>query len=140
MARPKKSSPSIDTPDKNVEQGKYWLTNDAPWGGFINVSINDNEKAEFHAWADENAQHVVTMLEDLLNEGMKYGAAYDRENQCYIVTLTGGLVLGSNLRCCVTTRAGTWSEANTLAVWKHYVFVQEDYGDLLTTGRKRSWG
>jgi hypothetical protein len=104
------------------------------------VSINDQEKGEFHSWADENGQHVLKMLDDLLIEGMKYGVAFDRENDCYIVTLTGGLVLGANLRCCVTTRAGTWAEANTLAVWKHYVFVQEDYGDLLTTGRKRSWG
>lgn len=140
MPRSKTKFPSKETPPAEVTQGKFWVTNDAPWGGFINVTINDNEKAEFHAWADENAQDVPVMLDDLMSEGMKYGCAYDRENQCYVVTLTGGLVLGSNLRCCVTTRAGTWAEANTLAAWKHYVFVQEDYGDLLTTGRKRAWG
>lgn len=140
MARKSKSSPNLDTPEQNVQQGKFWLTNDAPWGGFINVAISDAEKAQFQEWYVEQAVHVPQMVDDLLAEGMKYGISYDRENQCYIVTLTGALVVGSNLRCCVTTRAGTWAEADALASWKHYVLCGEDYGDLLTTGRKRSWG
>lgn len=140
MPRKTKSSPSLDTPEKNVAQGKFWLANDAPWGGFINVTINDNEKGEFYAWYDENSQVVNGMLDDLLAEGMKYGVAFDRENDCYIVTLTGGLVENANLRCCVTSRAGTWADANALSVWKHYIFLEGNYGDLLATGRKRSWG
>jgi len=140
MPRKSKSTPNLDTPDKNVQQGKYWLPNDAPWGGFINVTINDDEKGEFHSWREVNAAHVPAMLQDIVDEGMKYGIAYDRENECYIVTFTGGLVLGANLRCCVTSRAGNWAEADALAVWKHDVFIQGDYGDLLATGRKRSWG
>jgi len=140
MPRTKKSSSSFDTPERNVQQGKFWLTNDAPWGGFINVTVTDVEKDEFGVWYDENAQHVNSMLDDLLAEGMKYGVSYDQENQCYIVTLTGALVEKSNLRCCVTSRAGSWADANALSCWKHYVLCAGNYGDLLTTGRKRSWG
>jgi len=140
MPRKTKSVPSLDTPDKTVEQGKFWLPNDAPWGGFINVSITDAEKEEFHVWYDENAQHINGFLDDLINEGMKYGAAYDRENECVIITLTGGLVEKANLRCCVTSRAGNWADANALAVWKHFILCAGNYGDLLATGRKRNWG
>lgn len=140
MPRKTSSTPALDTPSQTVKQGIFWLPNDAPWGGFINVTVNDVEKAEFHAWYDENTQHVNSMLDDLLGEGMKYGVAYDRENECYIVTLTGGLVEKANLRCCVTSRAGTWADANALAVWKHYILCAGNYGDLLATGRKRSWG
>lgn len=140
MPRKTSSTPKLDTPEQTVKQGIFWLPNDAPWGGFINVTVNDAEKAEFHIWQAENTAHIAGMMDDLLAEGMKYGVAYDRENECYIVTLTGGLVEKANLRCCVTSRAGTWSDADALAVWKHYVLCAGNYGDLLTTGRKRSWG
>jgi hypothetical protein len=80
------------------------------------------------------------MLDDLLADGMKYGCSYDKENECYVVTFTGKLVSNADLRCCVTTRAGTWADANALAVWKHYILCACNYDDLLTIGRKRSWG
>jgi hypothetical protein len=116
------------------------LANDAPWYGFINVTVTDAEKEEFHVWYSENSQHVNSMLDDLLAEGMKYGCSYDRENECYVATLTGNLVEKANLRACVTSRAGNWADVNALAVWKHYILCAGEYGDLLTSGRKRSWG
>lgn len=140
MPRSKKSIPSLDTPDKTIKQGKFWLSNDAPWGGFINVSLTDSDKEEFESWLVEHAAEVPSMLDDLLGEGMKYGCAYDRENQCYIATLTGALIEKSNVRCCVTSRAGTWREADALTVWKHYILCAGDYGDLYASGRKRNWG
>jgi len=140
MARKTKGNSPQEPPAKEVTQGKFWLANDAPWGGFINVALNDGDKAAFHVWADEHADQVTPMLDDLLAEGMKYGCSYDRENECYVLTLTGGLVERANLRCCVTSRAGTWAEAEALAVWKHYILCAGNYGDLLTTGRKRAWG
>jgi len=140
MARKPKSVPELDTPEKVVEQGKFWLDKEAPWYGFINVAVSETEKEDFLSWRVENTQHVSGMMDDLLAEGMKYGCAYDKENECYIVTLTGCLIAKSNMRACVTTRAGTWAECDALAVWKHYVLCGGNYDDLLTTGRKRSWG
>jgi len=140
MSRKSKSIPSLDTPEKVVKQGKYWLDKDAAWFGFINVAVNEQEKEEFLSWCVENRQNVPQMLDDLLAEGMKYGVAYDHENECYIATLTGALITNSNMRCCVTTRAGTWADVDALTVWKHYVLCDGSYDDLLTTGRKRNWG
>lgn len=140
MPRKKTTTPKLDTPDQNVTQGKWWADNDAPWFGFANVTLNDGDKEAFYAWFTENAAHYGAMLEDIINEGMKYSCAYDRENECFVVTFTGCLVERSNTRAASSTRAGTWREADALAVWKHFVLLGENYGDLLTTGRKRSWG
>jgi len=140
MPRKTKSVPALDTPDKVIKQGKFWLPNDAAWYGFINVSLTESDKSEFHAWCRENGQHVAPMVDDLVGEGMKYGLSYDRENSCYIVTLTGALISNSNMRACVTSRASTWAECDALAVWKHYILCAGNYDDLLTTGRKRNWG
>ena len=117
----KKSTPKLDTPEQNVEQGRWWLPNDAVWFGFMNVSLSDGEKSEFHVWHDQNSLEVNHYLEDLVGEGMKYSAAWDAENECFIVTFTGALLKGANTRCATTSRAGTWAEANALAVWKHFV-------------------
>ena len=138
--RSKQSVPSIDTPEKVVEQGKWWCANDATWFGFCNVSLDEADKAEFENWVVEHRNEVPTMLDDLLGEGMKYGLAYDRENQCYIATFTGSLIPNSNVRACMTTRAGTWQDVEALAVWKHFILLKEDYGSLLASGRKRNWG
>lgn len=140
MPRKTKTTPSFDTPEKNVSQGKWYCTNDATWFGFCNVALNDGDKSAFVEWYSVNSDAVARMLDDLIGEGMKYGLAYDRENQCYIATLTGSLIPNSNVRACMTTRAGTWLEVEALAVWKHYILLAEDYGDLMSSGRKRSWG
>lgn len=140
MPRKKSTSPNLDTPAQNIEQGKWWVANDAPWYGFANVSLNEGDKEAFYAWLEENAADCPALLEDIVNEGMKYSCAYDRENECFLVTFTGCLVQGSTTRAATVTRAGTWREADALAVWKHYELLAEDYGSLLTTGRKRNWG
>lgn len=136
----KKKDLGLSPEETPVKQGKYYCPPDAPWGGFINVSLNEGDKAAFHEWQGREGHHTGEMLDDLMGEGMKYGVSYDQENQCYIVTLTGSLVERANLRCSVTTRAGTWGEANELAIWKHFILCAGNYGDLLTTGRKRDWG
>lgn len=130
MPRKKSSSPSVDTPEKNVPQGKFWLPNDARWGGFINIRLTDAQKGEFEAWVAEAAKHVPGYLDDHLAEGVKFGASFDRENECTVVTYTGALVANSNERYCCTSRAGTLDLAIALAVWKHEVLAAGDYGNF----------
>lgn len=131
MARKvKSSSPQVDTPDKNVPQGKYWLPPEAKWGGFINIRLSDEQKEEFRVWLAEYGQHVAGYLDDALSEGIKFGAAADRENACFVVTFTGALVDGSNERYCCTSRNDTLNSAIALAVWKHEVLAGGDYGNF----------
>lgn len=120
---------ALDTPANNVPQGRFWLPNDAPWGGFVNIQLTDEQKAEFHAWLAENKQHVAGYLDDHLGDGIKFGASYDRQNEACVVTYAGALMGKSNHRYCVTSRAGTLDQAIALAVWKHEVLAQGDYGN-----------
>lgn len=127
MPRSRKTSPDLDTPEKNVERGKYWLPQDAGWGGFINVRLNDKQKDDFYAWEAAHAAHIGAYYEDHLGEGIKFSASYDRENECYIVTYTGKLVSLTHDRYSCTSRAGTLSQALALAVYKHEVMAEGDY-------------
>lgn len=141
MPRKKKDTAGDDSPKKAVEQGLFWLANEAKWGGFINVRLDDDQTEAFHAWDEENPTEGARVLEDVLGEGMKVGLAYDRENQCTIVSFTGALCAGSNERYCCTSRAGTIREAIQLAAWKHSELARGDYGNYSPRiSTMMSWG
>lgn len=139
MPRKKKNTPVPET--KQVEQGVYWLPNDAAWGGFINIRLDEEQKSSFLAWFAATPEAIHPLLDDVLIEGMKVAFAYDRENQCYIVTFTGALVSNSNERYCATSRAGTLTECLGLACWKHFYLADGDYGNFKPkTGQMNNWG
>jgi len=121
------STPALDTPEDNVPQGRYWAPQEAGWGGFINVRLSDSQRENFHEWEAANSAHIGAFYEDHLGEGIKFSAAYDRENESYVVSYTGRLVAISPDRFCVTSRAGTLSQALALAVYKHEVMAEGDY-------------
>lgn len=139
MPRGKKSPPATEKPAP-VSRGRYWLANDAAWGGFINIKIDDEQKSDYHTWCQENPDEGWVILTDIINAGMKVAFAYDDENQCYISTLTGALVSNSNERYCMTSRAGTLGDVIALSSWKHAVLVGGDYGNFRTNGRMSNWG
>lgn len=128
MSRKRKSSVDDSSPPDSAKPfGRYWLPQDAKWGGFLNIRLTDAQKQEFRDWEAVSAPHVFGFLEDAASEGMKVGAAYDAENEAYIVTYTGALVSNSNERYCCTSRGGSLAEALSLAVWKHEVLAMGTY-------------
>lgn len=138
---PRKAKKTSPTEEKQVDHGVYWLPNDAAWGGFINIRLDDQQKQTFFAWFADAGQSIHTLLDDVLIEGMKVAFSYDRENQCYIVTFTGALVSNSNERYCATSRAGTLIECLGLSVWKHFYLADGDYGSFKPkTGQMNNWG
>lgn len=104
--------------------------NDLEWGGFINVRMNDEEKADFHTW---NAEHEATVMTDFLElvaRGFKFGLSYDPDGDFYLATFTaGGLkMIGLNARACMTARAPDWFDAVALLVYKHVVLAKGNWG------------
>lgn len=141
MPRKRKTPTDGDTQTGTTQQGIYWLPNDARWGGFINIRLGDGDREEFASWDAENPNVGWQVLEDVMGEGAKVGFAYDRKNQCVILTFTGALVANSNERYCVTSRAGTIREAIQLAGWKHFILAHGDYGAFSPkTGKLNNWG
>lgn len=140
MARPKKTKTTL--PEKPaVHRGAYWLPNDATWGGFINMRLDDEQRGDFNVWFSENSVEISRLLDDAVGDGVKFGLAYDDEHECYISTFTGALVGGSNERYTCTSRAATMVEAIGLAAWKHFVLTQGDYGNFKPANATfMSWG
>ena len=137
----KTKSPSDKTESAEVVHLPYWTPNDAAWGGFINIRLSDTDKEQFGFWVLENPAEGGVILDDLVCAGVKFGLSYDAPNQCYVATITGALVEGSNERYCVTTRAGTLSEVIALVAWKHAILAKGDYGSFRpSNGKLNNWG
>lgn len=137
----KKGSPSNQAKTPSAVQGIYWLPSDATWGGFINIRLPDDAKLAFNAWQEDRPLEGQQILDDVLGEGAKFGLSYDRENECYVATLIGALVEGSNERYCVTTRAGSLVEVVNLTAWKHAYYAKGDYSSYRPREQKLdTWG
>lgn len=119
----------------------YYCDPKAEWGGFINIRLSEEHRAQFDEWLKANRNNVFPAVEDLTAKGMKVALAYDEENEASVVTFTGNLVSGKPSRWCVTTRAGSLAECMALAVWKHYVVAAENYDDYLPkSDTLKRWG
>lgn len=128
MAR-KRKTPATPEPTPLREQ-QYYLPNEAKWGGFINIKLDDEQKADFYSWLEANAAHFSAAFDDMLGDGLKASFSFDAEHECYICSIQGALV-GSDpeQRYVSTSRAGSLSEVIALSVWKHVELTQGDYGN-----------
>lgn len=137
----KTSGQKSSFPAPSLNKGVYWLPNDATWGGFINIRLPEDAKIAFNAWWQDNPHQANEILDDVLGAGAKFGLSYDAENQCYIATLGGRLLLSANERYVVTTRAGTLAEVVALAMWKHAFYAKGDYDSYRPRSQTMlSWG
>lgn len=140
-AWPGKNLRMVVPPHKQLNKAHIGCPQTQSGGGFLNVKLDEAQKSAFYRFADENRGFHWLALDDALSQGVKFGATYDRENQAYVVTLTGALVVGSNERYCSTSRAGTLDEAIAVAMYKHDVMAQGDYSDFMPrTGTFKQWG
>lgn len=138
---PRAKTPGRKSTPSNRPVPRYFAENDAPWGGFLNARLDDDLKARFAAWFDDNGGKVWQLLDDAVSEGLKYSLAYDGENEAYIATLTGRLCLSLEQRWAASARAGTWEEATALVLWKHFVLAEGNW-DMFrpSKGDFMKWG
>lgn len=127
---PRKVKPPVLTSENLPSNQPYLLPSDAPWGGFINIRLSEEQHEEFFAWDEENADHVSGYFEEMLGAGIKASFSYDAHNQCFILAVTGALMGSTPLsRFCSSSRAGTLPQVISLTVWKHVVLAHGDYGN-----------
>jgi hypothetical protein len=108
---------------------RWQCPDDAEWGGFINCRLDDQQKAGFESWSLETQDEQLDWLEALTTEGMKVSFAFDAEHDAFIVSLTGRLIEGRNFRCVTSSRGETLMRAVSVALFKHFVVLEQRYDD-----------
>lgn len=123
------------------KNGAYFCASDAPWGGFINIKLDEEQAATFVEWFKDHARNVDSLVDDILAQSAKITLAYDGEHEAYISTISGAIVSGSSERYVATSRAGTLIEALALLAWKHFYVCDGDYGNYKpSNGSFMKWG
>jgi hypothetical protein len=98
------------------------------WGGFINVKLDVESKAEFSDWVQGDGAKSWSYLCDAVSEGLKYGLSWDPENTCFVATYTGQSVASDEKRYCLTARGSTMESATALLVYKDLIILEKDWG------------
>lgn len=129
MARAKRTKSDETSREEKNQHGSLFSSNEAAWGGFINIRLGEEQKQTFVAWFESSVEAIPSYVDDILGEGGKLSLSFDLPNSAYIVTLVGSLVSNSNERYASTSRAGSLTEALGLTVWKHFLLCDGDYGN-----------
>lgn len=95
------------------------------WGGFIDLKLTAEDKEQFGKWSEE---FQWTFLDDVLADEMKVSFSFDDTTDTYLCSLTSVKHAGSGLRCVLTARADTWERAAMLALFKHFILLDGDWG------------
>lgn len=141
MPRAKKSSSTVASDKQpSLLQPRKSLETDA-WVGYINISLNEEHKRRYQAWASDDPTLAWQLLDDVLGSGLKVSLSYDAETDSYCATLTGRLSLGDTGKYAMTTWASSFDEVLSLMVWKFVVLCDSDVGDYRPkTGTLKRWG
>jgi len=120
----KNQAAEVETPKRHtiVKSGEV------EWGGFINLKLDVEQKAEFADWTQGDGAKAWAYLCDSVSEGLKYGLSYDSENMCFVATYTGQGVVADERRYCLTARGSTMESATALLVYKDAVMLEKDWG------------
>lgn len=100
-------------------------TTEVEWGGFIDVRLSQADKAAFGEWV---RSFDMSMLDDIMAEGIKVGISWDGEGETYLCAFTSETHAGENLRCVLTGRAAVWEQAVALTCFKHLEMLAGDWG------------
>ena len=137
-AKSPKNSPAKHDPNAGR---KYYLPQDAVFGGYVELRIDEDQKGAFDLWYGEHEYEIAGMAAETLVDGMALSIKYDAANQCFLASYSGAGVTGSNERYVLTARSSSWPEALALLVYKHDELMGGMWDDFLPrTGRLRSWG
>jgi len=125
MARNKSAKDVL--PSRN---GSSVANSQPQWGGFIELRLREDERAEFDNWFELNSTSVWGYVVTSVEEGRKFGLSYDADGDFYLATFTahGKETIGLQDRYCLTARAPVAEQAMALLCYKHYVMLEGDWG------------
>lgn len=141
MPRAKKQNsepenPAIHQPRRSPDKDE--------WGGFVQCTLTELDKAIFEQWLGEHVEHVNPMLDEAVGQGLKFSLMFDAPNNSYVASLTGRPNTDGEkwpFRCTLSARSGTLPDAIALLMYKHDEICSRDWTEYLINGRKVSnWG
>lgn len=99
----------LDRRDKARSAQRAGGTQGNVWRGYINVSLNAQQKAEFDDWA--HTEDTWLALSEAVSSGCQLGLKYQAGEACFLASLTQRTEGHVNAGLCVTARSVTADKA-----------------------------
>jgi len=96
-----------------------------PWGGYLNMRLDQQQKEQFHFWYRELGDDVWELFLQALSQGMKFSLVYDPETDTYTASLTNSprCTCGVSSLYVLSAYAQNWQQAVALVLFKHFVLL-----------------
>lgn len=120
--------------DRRVDAAKARAQDDG-WRGFVNVELNDAQKAAVKAMRAD-IQKCWAVVFDLVEGEYKMSLSLDAKNNAYVFSMTARREKDVNQGLTLTSRGGTVEGAVASFVYKHSVVLEGDW----TTAARRGTG
>lgn len=105
---------------------------------FVQLNLNGDDEKGFRKWESDNADSIVSKLDEFMADGHKVGITFDVNNACFITSATCKNDRSPNHNRCMTARSDSWYEALELLLYKH--LVKAKGGDWSEVSRPAAWG
>lgn len=136
---PRKSRPT--TPNQAPPLPPFATTSDTPWGGYVNLTLDENDKVAYHAWLEMNHDYLDQLLGDVLSEGVQFSIKYAPAQQSFIVTLTTKPRPDLDMRCCMSSWSNSPSDGIYISLYKWVQVLGKDMSDYRpSTSQFARWG
>lgn len=120
---------------------KYYVAPDGAWGGYVDLTLDEDQRNRFGDWIEAQNGAWVNLLQDALAEGLGCSSKWDADNQCFVCSFVGAGVSNSNERYVLSARSDNYLEAMELLLYKHVELMRGDWGDYRPKTRTlKQWG
>jgi len=114
------------------------------WAGFVPCELGVDGREAFDVWCTGMGQSFARLIDDALGTGLKLTMSYDGQNQCYVACFSGRPDVDGEIafNAILSGRAGTFSQALQVLVYKHYELLRLAWWDSLNAPKvnRRSFG
>lgn len=106
---------------------------------FVNCTMPTNERAKVAKFA-QDSEKIWQLVEQLLNAGYKLSWSFDKSRGAYVASLTCKAQDDHNFNRTLSAWSSGWYDALGALLYKHYVYLSEDWALALTVKSEDAFG
>lgn len=109
-------------------------------GGFIEVELDETERAACRVWINDGAQ-LLELMQQLADDKYTIKLSYEARNECYAAYISGHWQLNKpDAKWTLSGRGSTAGNAIRQALYKHYEILGGDWSAHKTgVQREKNW-
>jgi len=120
-----KSTKGIFTLAKKNQEKKNLIATQKEWRGFVNINLTESELEEFDRWKAQ--ADWLGLLTEMVENGYSVTVKWDTYSRSFMSSLKYQYRGHTNTGLCITSRGLDIEDVLAMAIFKHYVYCEENW-------------